>query len=147
MHLITDDEDGPRYIDHVVFSSSGVRRQSNSKWQGASLRCIKDDNSTINGLKKNENTGDFMVRKVFDANQSTLVFEMNIKQPGRVELFLFTITGKKIKEFTSDIANPGIHRVNWDGISYDGDMISNGTYYYQLIIGNEQRTGQFIYVR
>lgn len=88
-----------------------------------------------------------MVKKVFNAKQGSIVFEMNIKHPGRVQLFLFTITGKKIKEFTSHITNPGIHRFNWDGMSYENYMISNGTYYYQLIVGNDQRTGQFVYVR
>ena len=111
------------------------------------MRCIKDDNSDVYNGKVHKTGNSIMVNSRFNKAQGIVTFEIEFRQKSKATLSIFNITGKKIKELSSGIYNPGIHQLTWDGISDNGNVVSNGTYYYQLTVGNRIITGQCMFLR
>ena len=143
------DEDDARTAYQCVITSGGVSSSTRQiKWHAANLRCIKDDNNVdVLNEKVDKTKNDFFVKSWFNKSQGSITFEVDIKQNSRVTLYLFTLSGKKIKELISNEFAGGTHQFSWDGTCNNGRNISNGTYYYQLIVGNNQITGQCMFLR
>jgi len=55
-----------------------------------------------------------------------------------VDIEIFTIAGRKIKTIDNQILNPGYNQVFWDGRDGDGDVPSNGVYFYKLIVNGKR---------
>ncbi len=54
-----------------------------------------------------------------------------------VELAIFSISGKKVIDLVSEIRNPGIHVVEWNGRNSTGVRVASGLYFYRLKSKNQ----------
>ena len=59
-------------------------------------------------------------------------FSFEINQSAEVEINIYTLGGRKIKNIRSDYYEAGYHYINWDGKDTYGDNIANGVYLYSL---------------
>jgi len=71
-------------------------------------------------------------------NETNFIFNLS----GTVSEYLFkikiyTVSGRLIKELDHN-ASIGNNSVIWDGRDNDGDLVANGTYFYKLIVGDEE---------
>jgi len=65
-----------------------------------------------------------------EAGQGT-VLSFTVPEPAEVEVRIFTVSGKLIREEFPEIAAPvppGIQQVFWDGRDEEGDKVANGVY-------------------
>ena len=49
-----------------------------------------------------------------------------------LELVIFNLLGKEVKHLVSKKAEPGIHKVVWNGKDNLGNEVSSGVYFYRL---------------
>ena len=55
-----------------------------------------------------------------------------------IDIEIFTVAGRKIKTIDNQILHPGYNQVLWDGRDEDGDVPSNGVYFYKLIVNGKR---------
>jgi len=55
-----------------------------------------------------------------------------------VDIEIFTIAGRKIKIIDNQILHAGYNQVLWNGKDEDGDVPSNGVYFYKLIVNGKR---------
>ena len=60
----------------------------------------------------------------------------------RVTLIVFDVLGRKIKTLVNENQRPGQYEIN-----FDASNLSNGIYYYQLIIGDFQETKKMVLIK
>jgi hypothetical protein len=63
-----------------------------------------------------------------------------VSNPGQVELNIFSVTGQKVTTLVSGNYAAGNYDVIWDGRDAAGNLVSSGTYYYNLKTGNSSQT-------
>jgi hypothetical protein len=59
-------------------------------------------------------------------------FTFVLSETSDVEVKIYTITGKKIKELSYVACPSGYNEILWNGKDADGDKIANGNYFYKL---------------
>jgi hypothetical protein len=66
----------------------------------------------------------------------TTTIRFTIPRSVKVELFVFDITGRRIKTLVSKQMPAGTHAVQWDGTDNSGKKVASGIYFYQIKAGN-----------
>ena len=67
-------------------------------------------------------------------NKTKFTFELSLEAD--VSINIYTLGGKKIKNFRSKTYQPGFHSILWDGKNEYGKLLSNGVYVYKIIAHN-----------
>jgi len=85
------------------------------------------------------NSDDLVVRDVYNypnpfAGNTTFTFQQNLNVPVDVQIKVYTIAGRLIKEIMESNINTKFVKINWDGRDADGDILGNGSYFYKLIV-------------
>ena len=79
-------------------------------------------------------------------NPSTIIrYSMN--HADHVSIEVFDITGKLVKTLFSERQEPGEHFTLWDGSGNGTSIVSSGTYFYTVTIGNEIQTRKMILLK
>jgi len=73
----------------------------------------------------------------FNANT---VIEFMIAEPAFVQLDIYDVLGKKIRNLYNDFASIGIYSITWDGKSNNNQPMASGIYFYRLSYGNNNIT-------
>ena len=68
-------------------------------------------------------------------NPSTTI-QFSLPETGLVNLSVYNIMGQKVRLLVSDILNPGIHSVVWDGHDYNNNPVSAGIYFTRIEMNN-----------
>ena len=63
-------------------------------------------------------------------------FTFELSSGAEVEIFIFTIGGRKIKHIKSRSFAQGFNSIYWDGKNEFGRVLSNGVYIYKIIAKN-----------
>ena len=79
------------------------------------------------------------------SNETFISF--SVKERCEVELFVFDINGRKIKELFSGKLNAGNHNILWDGKIDNGNIVKPGIYFYSLIVANSAVTKKMVMLR
>lgn len=53
-----------------------------------------------------------------------------------VSLKIYDVSGKKIAELVNNYQNPGTYKVTWNGNNNNGERLSSGIYFYEIIAGD-----------
>ena len=69
-------------------------------------------------------------------------FELNADLP--VTLFVYDTGGRLVRRLLSSTIPAGIHTARWDGSDGSGRAVPAGTFFYDLRVGDERRTGRLI---
>ncbi len=59
-------------------------------------------------------------------------FTFELSSEAEVSIMVYTLGGKKIKNFDSKIYQPGFHYIKWNGRNEYGKLLSNGMYIYKI---------------
>lgn len=70
-------------------------------------------------------------------------FEFSIKEAGPVSLKIYEVNGREIATIMTEFLQPGVHYFNWE----DTGLLSQGTYYYKLILGNSSKKGMMTVIK
>ncbi|MBY0435326.1 MAG: T9SS type A sorting domain-containing protein, partial [Cyclobacteriaceae bacterium] len=54
-------------------------------------------------------------------------------EAGAVQISIFDLLGKKIKDVANNPYNPGLHTVQWDGTDQTGARVAAGVYFYRMM--------------
>jgi len=72
----------------------------------------------------------------FNLNQSSrnsgTLISFQLPQSSKVELSIYNLQGKLIKNLRNEMYNSGYHKIDWDGKDELGNYVSSGIYYYRL---------------
>lgn len=63
---------------------------------------------------------------------------------GHVQIAVYDIMGKPIKDIVSNQFDPGYHETTWDGTDSQNSRVSQGVYLYQMISGGSRKIGRII---
>jgi hypothetical protein len=65
----------------------------------------------------------------------------------RVDIRVYDLSGRVVRDLVSEFQIPGRHAVSWDGRSNDGTPVANAIYFVRVAIGDRQRTIRVAFVR
>ena len=72
-----------------------------------------------------------------------LVFEFEVKNQENVRLFIYDASGKMVYKANKNFL-PGKQKIIWNGNSLEGKQSPAGSYFYQLFVGEKQKSGKVI---
>jgi len=73
--------------------------------------------------------------------------EYSLKAPGLVELAVYDVTGRLVREVVNGAQLAGVHRASWDGKSASGHQAPSGIYFVKLNSSGVNKTARFVVVR
>lgn len=79
-------------------------------------------------------------------NPSTII-KFTVKNKSNLELIIYDVLGKRIKYFILDNYNPGENEVVWDGTDDNGNKVSSGVYFYNIISNYSSQTKRMLLMR
>ncbi len=71
----------------------------------------------------------------------------SIAKPGKVEITILDILGRRVRTLVSDNLPAGPQEVRWDGRDDDGHMAASGHYFYRLTTGGRTITRQMVLIK
>ena len=79
-------------------------------------------------------------------NGSTNI-KFKIQTETNTSLVIFDLNGRKIMNLFDQRAKPGQYNISWNGINSSGELVSSGTYFYQLKTDKYQKFRKLLYVK
>ena len=67
----------------------------------------------------------------------TTKFEIDLGLSENIQLIIYDINGRKIKELANGYYEYGTHQFTWDSTDDNGNLVSSGMYIYSLISKNQ----------
>ena len=61
--------------------------------------------------------------------QGTSVVRFGVAKAGRVQVTIYDVTGRKIKNLADRVFQAGEHSLQWDGTDDDGSKVARGVYF------------------
>jgi hypothetical protein len=74
-------------------------------------------------------------------------FAFSLARPGRVELAVCSVDGRKLRTLVSEERDAGIHQVSWDGMDEAGRRVAPGVYYATFLTGEKRQSRTITVVR
>ena len=87
-------------------------------------------------------SGDLVIKDVYNypnpfGSSTTFTFQQNLDSPLDVQIKIYTVAGRQIREIDKTGLLEKFVKINWDGRDEDGDIIANGTYLYKVIVKSQ----------
>ena len=64
-----------------------------------------------------------------------------------VSLKVYDLLGREVRTLISEIQTPGVYQAIWDGRDNRGALVSSGTYFYRIHVGNFIRSKKMILLK
>lgn len=77
----------------------------------------------------------------------TTTIEYEIPRAGDVEVAIFDIQGRKVREWEKTVHDGGRHRVVWDSRDKMGRIVSSGTYFYLVKFNGSQLVNKLVLLK
>ncbi len=116
------------YIDDVEWSGTSQGSQDAGEWTPVALRPAVEQN-----------------RPNPFGSETTIVYRLPAR--GDVELRIFDPSGRLVRTLVNGPADPGTHRVTWDGCDQRGVALGSGIYFYHLVSDGVMQTRKLILTR
>ncbi len=78
---------------------------------------------------------------------TTIEFEIAGSNPAEVSLDVFNVLGQRVRNLLSETRLPGLHQVDWDATSDDGDKVATGVYFYRLQVGDQSEAKKMLLLK
>ncbi len=78
---------------------------------------------------------------------STTTLKFEIFENSRINLTIYTISGKKIVKLLDETRPPGNYSLSWDGTNQNGTPVSSGIYLTVLKSQHSQQTIKMLHIR
>ncbi|GEM_PF-6749805 len=79
-------------------------------------------------------------------NPSTVI-EYELPRAGEVTLEIFNLQGQLVRSYPLSYQTAGNHRLEWDGTTGSGLLVSSGSYFYRLLFDGNTLTKKMVLVR
>ncbi|MFQ5824974.1 MAG: T9SS type A sorting domain-containing protein [bacterium] len=79
-------------------------------------------------------------------NPETII-RYQLPKNGEVELMIFNLLGKKVRELVDEVQPAGYYEVRWDGTDDLGNLVTSGVYYYRIKSGDIVQTKKMIFLQ
>jgi len=73
--------------------------------------------------------------------------EYSLKAPGEVELAVYDVLGRLVRQVVNESQPAGVHKVTWDGKDANGKLAESGVYFMKLSSPGISKTTRFVVVR
>ena len=73
--------------------------------------------------------------------------DFNLTESGNVNLSIYDINGKLVKELVNEDRGEGLYSVTWDGTNQNGINVSSGTYFGKLISRESQQQIKLLLIK
>jgi hypothetical protein len=77
--------------------------------------------------------------------QTTLAF--SIKSASNVDLAIYDVAGRRVRELVNEHHVPGIYKVVWDGRDGKGAQVASGVYFYKIVAGSFVETKKMVMLK
>ena len=71
----------------------------------------------------------------------------DLAKNGMVNLSIFDINGKIIKNLVNEFQNAGNYSLTWDVVNFAGEVVSAGLYLYVLQVGDTKQTKKMSFIK
>lgn len=78
---------------------------------------------------------------------SNTTIEYDLKQNSHVKLYIYDILGKRIATLANELQSPGRKSIIWNGTDQNGNPVSTGVYFYNMIIDEDTFTKKMLLLR
>lgn len=73
--------------------------------------------------------------------------EFDIEQPGKVEIFIYDVSGNLIQKLKCENCQAGKNSLPWNCLNKNNEQVQSGIYFYEVHFGNEVLAKKMIMVR
>ncbi len=139
--------DGGYFPDQIDLSYSNTSTSYTAATDGVpvgNLNYFPDVASSANEYVAGEEASIKVFPNPF-SDQVTLAYELSSNE--KVEISIFDITGKKIKNLINKTQSAGSYMVNWDGTGNDENSCGKGLYLYQIKTASWTKSGRLILIK
>jgi len=70
---------------------------------------------------------------------TTFTFQHNFSEPLDIRVKVYTVAGRLIRDLEENNVTDRFVKIFWDGKDNDGNQLANGTYFYKLILRNQNQ--------
>jgi flagellar hook assembly protein FlgD len=77
----------------------------------------------------------------------TTQISFELPTSGIVNLTIYDILGKKVRELVNDFKPVGKYQIIWDGKNDDGEAVTSGLYIYKIIMGEYSKSRKMLLLR
>ncbi|MBI9037679.1 MAG: T9SS type A sorting domain-containing protein [Bacteroidales bacterium] len=99
------------------------------------------------GIQENEETQVYDLTNFPNPFSNETFISFSLKESCDVELYVFDINGRKIKNLFSGKLNAGNHNILWDGKTDKNKTVKPGIYFYSLVLANSAITKKMVRLR
>jgi len=71
----------------------------------------------------------------------------DLARNGMINLTIFDLNGKIIKNLVNESQSAGNHLLTWDGVNFAGEEVSSGLYLYVLQVGDTKQTKKMSFIK
>ena len=121
--------------------SGNVSSVSYNKGTGFSVRCISDIPLSTHVRSGTPETYALGHNYPNPFNPTTTI-SYEIAQAGNVQLAVYNLNGQLIETLVNEYTVPGYYLITWDG-----DEVSSGIYFYMLVSGGKTFTGEMLLMK
>lgn len=134
----------PEYRTDRLVTNIFVQRNGTRKVQQA----VRQEPSAYAGIEITGLGESFRLgRSVPNPFNSKTSISFSIPRPCRVELGIYTLTGRLVTTLIDREVDAGSYKVTWDGRDRFGNEVGSGVYYYKMKTATETQTGKMILLR
>ncbi|MDP1675503.1 MAG: T9SS type A sorting domain-containing protein [Bacteroidota bacterium] len=110
---------------------------------------FSQENMTVDDVQKiNAIFASFLLRQNYpNPFNPTTTIEYEIPKAGNVEVAIFDIQGRKIRELEKSVHDAGSFRVVWDSRNDAGRTVSSGTYFYRVQFNGSQLVNKLLLLK
>ena len=74
-------------------------------------------------------------------------FKVTVKEPSNIKVAVYNILGKEIQLLLNENLPAGEYTIQWDGKDNEGNILSGGVYFIQMIAGSYHKTIKIIFLK
>ena len=71
----------------------------------------------------------------------------SLSKPDFINLSIFDVTGREVKNMITGNVNAGEHKISWDGLNSYGSKLPSGIYYYRISTSGFTKTKKMILLK
>lgn len=112
------------------------------------IKTIVNSNSFVTNVNVSVMPTEFDLKQNYPNpfNASTTI-KYDLKEPTNVKLYIYDILGKRIATLANELQSPGRKSIIWNGTDQNGNPVSTGVYFYNMIIDEDTFTKKMLLLR
>jgi hypothetical protein len=131
---------GDRVVTNIFIQRNGTRKIQQG-WRGL------PEPASGAGVDVADVSGIRLGRNVPNPFSTETTISYNLRSKGRINLDVYTLTGRLVRTLVDGSVGAGSHQVTWDGKDNRGRAVGSGVYYYRMNVEDDTQAGKMILLR